>query len=39
MKNYMGINTIDDDEYLNFRREKLREKLKKEFEEIFNDEP
>ena len=35
----MGINTIDDDEDLNFRREKLREKLKKEFEEIFNDEP
>ncbi|MDD2251332.1 MAG: hypothetical protein PHE92_09600 [Candidatus Cloacimonetes bacterium] len=43
MKKYMGINTIDDDEDLEYqqkwsrRRKRLKEELKKEFEDVFND--
>lgn len=42
MKNYMGINTIDDCEDPKcqqkwaLRRERFKEELKKEFDEIFN---
>ena len=38
MKKYMDINIIDDDEDLNLRRERFKEELKREFEEIFNTE-